>query len=137
MPQFKERPTLRAQQLRNSATKAERLLWRHLSRRQLEGFKFSRQMPVGPFICDFLCRERLLVVEVDGGQHAESARDASRTTYIEGQGYGMIRFWNNEVTENLEGVIQAIALALRSNPPPTPSRVREGKSREAAKGWGQ
>ena len=137
MPQFKERPTLRAQQLRNNATKAERLLWRHLSRRQLEGFKFSRQMPIGPFICDFLCRERLLVVEFVGGQHAECARDASRTTYIEGQGYRVIRFWNNEVTENLEGVIQAIALALRSDPPPTPSRMREWKSRKAAKGWGQ
>jgi very-short-patch-repair endonuclease len=94
-------------------------------------------MPVGPFICDFLCRERLLVVEVDGGQHADNSKDAARTAYIEGQGYRVIRFWNNEVTGNLEGVIESIALALRSDPPPTPSRMREGKSRAAAKGWGQ
>ena len=137
MPQFRERPTLRAQQLRNSATKAERLLWRHLSRRQLEGFKFSRQMPVGPFICDFLCRERLLVVEVDGGQHADNSKDAARTAFIEGQGYRVIRFWNNEVMGNLEGVLLTIAQALTSPPPPTPSRMREGKSRAVAKGWEQ
>ena len=121
MPQCRERPTLRAQQLRNNATNAERALWRHLSKRQLQGFKFSRQMPVGPFICDFLCRERMLVVEVDGGQHAESARDATRTAYLEDQGYRVIRFWNNEVMGNLEGVIDAIALALTSTPPPTPT----------------
>ena len=63
MPQFRSRPTKRAQQLRNNATDAERRLWRHLRARQLEGFKFSRQMPVGPFICDFMCRERQLIVE--------------------------------------------------------------------------
>ena len=135
MPQFRERPTLRAQQLRNSATRAERLLWRHLSRRQLDGHKFSRQMPIGPYICDFLCREARLVVEVDGGQHADSKPDQARTAFIEREGYRVIRFWNNEVTENLEGVLLTIAQALSSGPPPTPSRMREGKSGAAAKGW--
>src|SRR5215218_3882887 len=105
MPQFRSRPTKRAQELRNNATDAERKLWRHLSRRQLEGFKFSRQMPVGPYICDFLCRDRQLVVEVDGGQHAESRRDAGRTAYLEGEGYKVIRFWNDDVLGNVGGVL--------------------------------
>ena len=126
MPTFRERPTRRAQQLRNNATDAERLLWRHLSRRQLDGFKFSRQMPIGPFVCDFLCRERSLVVEVDGGQHAENARDEARTACIRSEGFRVIRFWNNEVIENVEGVLRTIAKALDESPPPAPSRKREG-----------
>lgn len=113
MPQFRPRPTNRAQQLRNNPTEAERRLWRQLSRRQLEGFKFSRQIPVGPFICDFLCRERKLIVEVDGGQHAESKRDAARSAFLEAQGYRVIRFWNNEVLGNLDGVLQVIAKSLK------------------------
>jgi BirA family biotin operon repressor/biotin-[acetyl-CoA-carboxylase] ligase len=72
MPQFRQRPTLRAQALRNEATPAERRLWTRLSRSQL-GHKFSRQMPVGPFIADFLCRSQRLVIELDGGQHCERA----------------------------------------------------------------
>jgi very-short-patch-repair endonuclease len=112
MAEFRPRPTNGAQRLRNNATDAERRLWRHLSRRQLNGFKFSRQMPVGPFICDFLCRERKLIVEVDGGQHAESNRDAARTAFLEAQGYRVIRFWNSEVLGNVDGVLHVIARAL-------------------------
>ncbi|MDQ3143524.1 MAG: DUF559 domain-containing protein [Pseudomonadota bacterium] len=129
------RPTTLARSLRNNATSAERQLWRYLSKRQLAGFKFSRQMPIGPFVCDFLCREARLVIEVDGGQHCESRRDLVRTAYLEAQGLRVIRFWNNEVAGNIEGVIETIALALKESPPPAPSRKREGKSREAAKGW--
>ena len=135
MPDSPRRPTGRAQQLRNGATPAERLLWRHLSRRQLDGWKFSRQMPVGPFICDFLCRELSLVVEVDGGQHCENSGDLARTAYLEAQGFRVIRFWNNEVLQDVEGVLQSIGLALTACPPPAPSRLREGRSRIAAKGW--
>jgi very-short-patch-repair endonuclease len=128
MATFRPRPTARAQQLRNNATDAERRLWRHLSRRQLHGFKFSRQMPVGPFICDFLCREKQLIVEVDGGQHAESHRDASRTAFLEAQGYRLIRFWNNDVLQNVDGVLQVIAGALQNWPtaqsPPAGGRGR-------------
>lgn len=118
MATFRPRPTARAQQLRNSATNAERFLWRHLSRRQLHGFKFSRQMPVGPFICDFLCREKQLIVEVDGGQHAENHRDAARTAFLETQGYRVIRFWNNDVMQNVDGVLQVIGSALQNWPTP-------------------
>jgi very-short-patch-repair endonuclease len=113
MPQFRPRATKRAQQLRNSATEPERRLWRHLSRRQLEGYKFSRQMPVGPFICDFMCRERQLIIELDGGQHADSTRDASRTAFLEAEGYRVVRFWNNDVLSNTQGVLQVIAEALK------------------------
>lgn len=120
MAKFRPRQTKRVQQLRNNATDAERRLWRHLSRRQLEGFKFSRQMPVGPFVCDFMCRERRLVIELDGGQHAESIRDASRTEFLESEGYRVIRFWNNEVLGNVDGVLSVIAEALKTSPPLSP-----------------
>ena len=116
MPERPERPTRRAQQLRNNATDAERRLWAHLSRRQLGGFKFSRQMPIGPFICDFLCRERTLIVELDGGQHADCAKDARRTAYLQTQGLTVLRFWNNDVLTNTSGVLQTILAALYHQP---------------------
>ena len=118
MPESPRRPTSRAQELRNGATDAERLLWRHLSRRQLGGFKFSRQMPVGPFVCDFLCRARGLVIELDGGQHADQAeRDNQRTKFLESQGLTVIRFWNNDVTANTVGVLEHILTTLEGLPP--------------------
>ena len=70
-------------------------------------------MPVGPYICDFLCRERKLVIEVDGGQHAGSDRDVIRTAYLEAEGFRVIRFWNDDVLGNLEGVLQMIAANLK------------------------
>jgi very-short-patch-repair endonuclease len=121
MPDFRPRPTALAQSLRNHATDAERHFWRHLSRRQLRGYKFSRQMPIGPFVCDFLCRDAQLVVEIDGGQHDRNAdRDASHTHYLEAEGFRVIRFWNNDVLENVEGVLTSILGALQAGPPPTP-----------------
>jgi very-short-patch-repair endonuclease len=83
--------------------------------RQLGGFKFSRQIPVAPFVCDFVCRERMLVVEIDGGQHGErAAKDARRTTYLEEHGLTVVRFWNDEVMSNVEGVLQVILSTLQS-----------------------
>ncbi len=124
---FRERPTLRAQELRSSATDAEKRLWRRLSRRQLCGFKFSRQMPVGSFICDFMCREALLVIELDGGQHSVQAeKDRNRTRYIVSEGYRVLRFWNNDVFGNMDGVLQAIATALKGPPPLTPPASGRG-----------
>ncbi len=118
------RPTRRAQSLRNNATPAERELWRHLRKRALDGHKFSRQMPIGPFICDFLCRDARLIVEVDGGQHCESERDRSRTAFLEAQGYRVIRFWNNDVADNIEGVIDTIRAEITrcatAHPQPLP-----------------
>jgi very-short-patch-repair endonuclease len=116
MPKRLDRPTRRAQQLRNNATEAERKLWGYLSRRQLGGYKFSRQMPIGPFICDFLCRERGLVIEVDGGQHADNVSDARRTAFLRSEGLTVLRFWNNEVLTNVEGVLTTVLASLDDNP---------------------
>ncbi len=95
--------------LRREMTDAERLLWRHLRRRQVEGLKFRRQHPLGRFIVDFVCIEAALVIEVDGGQHGErQAQDAARTAWLNRQGYRVLRFWNNEVLNDIDAVRQAI-----------------------------
>ncbi|MEY4472165.1 MAG: hypothetical protein RL671_469 [Pseudomonadota bacterium] len=121
------RPTLRSRQLRNNATEAERKLWPHISARKLRGVRFNRQFPIGQFICDFVSRERRLVIELDGGQHAFSTEyDARRTAFLEMQGYKVLRFWNNEVLDNLDGVLAVIAQTLDNMPSPSPSRRREG-----------
>ena len=121
------RPTLRAQELRANPTEAERRLWRRLSARQCGDAKFSRQMPIGPYICDFLCRDLMLVIEVDGGQHAENELDAVRTRYLETLGYRVNRFWNNDVLSNTDGVVSTIFDVVRQPvPTPNPSRKREG-----------
>ena len=127
MPDKMRRPTKRAQELRNNATDQERLLWLELRKRRFEGHKFSRQIPIGPFICDFVCRRARLVIELDGGQHSANVeKDAARTRFIESAGYRVLRFWNHEVTENLEGVLQTIGAALSECPPPGPLPVGEG-----------
>ena len=96
--------TRRARALRRDAPDAERIVWRHLKNRQLGGFKFVRQEPIGPFIADFVCREKKLVIEIDGATHSseeEIARDARRTTFLEGLGYRVLRFSNEQVFENI------------------------------------
>ena len=105
----------RAQALRRDGTGAEAKLWSRLRNRQLGGCKFVRQEPVGPYIADFVCRERRLVIEVDGGQHADSARDRRRDATLGAEGYRTIRVWNNEVMENIEGVLEVILSALRES----------------------
>ncbi len=99
----------RARHLRRTMTDAERLLWRHLRGRQLGGHKFRRQVPVGRYIADFLCQEARLIVELDGGQHAERADyDDKRTAVLESLGYRVIRFWNTDVLANTDGVLTTI-----------------------------
>ena len=120
----------RSRELRRNATEAERLLWRAISARKVAGARFNRQVPVGPFICDFVARSSKLVIEVDGGQHTPEA-DASRTAYLEGHGYEVIRFWNTDVLQNLDGVIAAINSKLAARPSPNPSREREGSKIDA------
>ena len=108
-----------ARTLRKGQTDTERLLWYRLRNRQLEGFKFRRQYPVGPFIVDFVCLEQRLVVEADGGQHAQAAQaDKERQQYLEARGYRFLRFWNNEVLGNIEGVLSVIMAELRGTPAP-------------------
>ena len=93
-------------------TEAETRLWSRLRGRQLEGAKFVRQHPIGPFVADFACREATLVIELDGGQHAENAVDVERTRLIEAFGYTVLRFWNNDVVGNTEGALAEIRTAL-------------------------
>jgi BirA family biotin operon repressor/biotin-[acetyl-CoA-carboxylase] ligase len=108
MPTWQPRNTQRARELRHSATPAERALWQHLARSQL-GAKFSRQMPVGPFFADFLCRELSLVVELDGHSHdVAPERDVPRDRWMAEQGLTVLRFTNAEVLGNVEGVVTAI-----------------------------
>ncbi len=112
MPAFKPRNTERARELRREATPAERLLWRYLSRSQLS-VKFSRQMPLGPWFADFLCRERMLVVELDGFSHnMRQGHDAARDRWLAQAGYRVLRFTNADVLENVEGVVTAIQSAI-------------------------
>jgi very-short-patch-repair endonuclease len=109
-------PSLHARELRKNLTDAEARLWVRLRRRQLDGFRFRRQQPIGPYIVDFFCPAAKLIIEVDGGQHAtDQQRDDQRTRWLEARGYRVIRFWNNDVLENTEGVLQTIQQAL---PPP-------------------
>jgi very-short-patch-repair endonuclease len=101
-----------ARHLRISQTDAEVKLWKHLRARQIDGHKFVRQLPVGPYFCDFVCREQKLVIEVDGGQHADSQRDKVRDRYLIANGYRTLRFWNNDVLTNVEGVLLTIQTTL-------------------------
>jgi len=93
-------------------TDAERSLWFALRDRRFEQFKFRRQVPVGPFIADFICFDARLVIEVDGGQHADSLRDRRRDQWFAANKFRVLRFWNNDVLGNLEGVSTLIAQAL-------------------------
>jgi len=108
--------TLRARQLRQHSTEVEKRLWRAL-RSKLPGSKWRRQMPIGPYFADFACFAERLVVELDGGQHADASEyDVARSRFIEAQGYRVLRFWNNEVIANADGVLEAIAAAMSSSP---------------------
>jgi very-short-patch-repair endonuclease len=111
-----------ARDLRKNPTDAEMRLWSRLRGDQLEGFRFRRQHPIGPYIADFFCPEAKLIIEVDGGQHADDRAD--RTTWIEAQGYRIIRFWNNDVLANTDGVLFAIREALRATPHPSTLKRR-------------
>jgi very-short-patch-repair endonuclease len=120
----------RARKLRRDMTEAEQQLWRMLRSRQTEGYGFRRQVPIGGFIADFVCHAARLIVEIDGGQHdPSSAAEASRTRFLEAEGYRILRFWNNEVLDNPEGVGAAIADALHQGSPSpirpvTPTHIR-------------
>ena len=106
-----------ARALRKNSTQAERRLWRALRLRQIRDVKFRRQQPVGNYIADFACLERRLIVEVDGGQHALRVDyDKRRTRWLESRGYVVLRYWNNDVLANTDGVVQAILDAVAQRP---------------------
>lgn len=113
-----------ARALRQASTTAEQLLWRHLRNRQLAGAKFRRQHPLGPYILDFVCLEQGLVIELDGGQHADlqaQAYDQQRSAWLQQQGLRVLRFWNHEVVQQTNEVLARVLQALT----PALSRARE------------
>ena len=117
----------RARELRRDMTLAERKLWGVIRDRQLDGFRFRRQHPIGPYIADFACVEAGLIVEVDGGQHMGAETDRARDAFLREKGFHVLRFWNNEVMANLEGVRALILSGLGCSPPSQPSPARGGR----------
>jgi very-short-patch-repair endonuclease len=111
-----------ARTLRTNATDAERILWRALRSEQLSA-RFRRQHSFGPYVLDFVCVAQRLVVEVDGGQHNGSAHDAARDAWLTSNGWRVLRFWNNDVMNNMDGVLMVICEAL-ALPPPQPSPLQ-------------
>ena len=127
----------RARALRQSMTDAERSIWRILRSAQMDGHRFRRQVPFGQYIADFVCHDARLIIEIDGGQHERSSRDeAKRTRFLEDQGYRIVRFWNNEVLSNLEGVGAIIARELRHHPHPDPPPSR-GRNHQTLPSMGE
>jgi very-short-patch-repair endonuclease len=110
--------TTRPRQLRRNASMAENRLWYILRNRGLNRLKFVRQFPVGPYIADFACREAALIVELDGGQHAENAADEKRTAFLNKEGYAVLRFWNDDVIQNRDEVCLAILRVIEGAPSP-------------------
>lgn len=110
-----------AKDLRQQATEAEQTLWQRLRNRQILNAKFRRQHPIPPYIVDFVYLDRQLIVEADGGQHAErQTQDEKRTAFLEAQGFRVLRFWNDEVLTETETVLEVIFCALNETPHPNP-----------------
>jgi len=109
----------RARLLRRQATDSEQLLWRHLRGRRLAGYKFRRQVVIEPYIVDFVCFEAQLIIEADGGQHAEQRRyDAERSARLEAMGYRVVRFWNHEILTETQVVLESILREVSEGPTP-------------------
>ena len=115
-----------ARLLRKRLTDAEQLIWHYLRMTQMEGFKFRRQQPIDNYIVDFVCFENRLIIEIDGGQHAESEKDIERDNYLSRNGFRVLRFWNNEVFKNIEGVLEVIRINCLKSPSPSPPPVKGG-----------
>ena len=112
----------RARQLRRRPTDVERSLWQRLRFWQVDGYKFRRQQPLGNYIVDFVCLQKRLIIELDGGQHAQDANyDAARDAWLREQGFIVLRFWNNDVLKNMDGVMTKIRNKLQSTPYLNPS----------------
>jgi very-short-patch-repair endonuclease len=130
----KANKTVLARRLRKDSTGAEQKLWRYLRSRSLGGFKFVRQKAIGPYVVDFICREKRLVIEVDGSQHAENDGDAMRDRWLAERRYRVLRFWNNEVMENIEGVwAQSSPQRLRQRPLTPTLSPHAGRGRREAR----
>ena len=117
MPSAPTLPRDTARRLRADQTEAEQKLWSRLRRHQMKGFQFRRQHPIGPFFADFVCLETKLIIELDGSQHADQTdRDESRSEFLRGLGYTVLRFWNYEVISDFDEIVQRIADAVEAVP---------------------
>ena len=117
-----------ARNLRERSTDAERLLWSRLRNRQLSGCKFRRQQPIGPYVVDLVCLEHRLVIELNGGQHAEQqSQDEIRTAFLQKEGYRVLRFWNNQILGELDLVLDAIYSTLAGSAYPSPNPLPQGE----------
>ncbi len=115
-----------ARRLRKHSTETEKCLWRYLRNRQVEGFKFRRQQQIGSYVVDFVNHEKKVIIELDGGHHALQRGDRSRDEWLRAEGYKVLRFWDNQVFGNLEGVLEMIRSALLTpHPNPLPQGERE------------
>jgi very-short-patch-repair endonuclease len=119
-----------AKDLRNRSTNVEQLLWSRLRAGRFEDTKFRRQRPVGQYIADFVCLERRLIIELDGGQHSlpeELLKDSQRDAWFEKEGYAVVRFWDNEVLTNTNGVLEVISERLHRTPSPQSPPLKGGE----------
>jgi very-short-patch-repair endonuclease len=119
-----------AKQLRQNLTDAERVLWRHLRAHRFQGQKFRRQQPLGAYILDFIHFGAKLVIEADGGQHAESRRDAVRDAWLASEGFRVLRFWNDQILRETEAVLEVILQALGEPAPSPPTPLPPGERGE-------
>ncbi|NOU00547.1 MAG: endonuclease domain-containing protein [Gallionella sp.] len=116
--------------LRTQQTEAEQRLWYHLRAHRFMSLKFKRQKPIGRYIVDFVCMEQMLVIELDGGQHSEQIEyDQRRDAWLRSQGYTVLRFWNNAVMQELDGVLEQIRLMIILEPSPPPPLPQAGEGR--------
>ena len=128
-----DRLTHFAKNLRKQSTDTEQVVWKHLRAKHFKGLKFRRQQPVGKYIVDFVCFEKKIIIELDGGQHAmlsEKQKDVERDKWFEAQGYIVLRFWDNEVLMNMQEVLEVIRGHCFNHPPLNPLPSREGKIRK-------
>lgn len=110
-----------AKNLRKNMTDAEKFFWYKVRDRRLAGYKFKRQVPIGHYIVDFACLDYTLVVEIDGGQHNDNSADTLRDKFLQDKGFRVVRYWNNEILNNIDGVLEALVRELSLRPSPLPS----------------
>ena len=121
-----------ARRLRANATNAEAIVWRHLRTLETDGTHFRRQVPIGPYVADFACLAARLIIEIDGSHHGEEpnkTRDEERTRWLESEGYRVLRFWNNDIAQNPEGVLDVIYAALYGSRDAEPRALKHKRKR--------